>query len=230
MAALPTIGLIGGTGKLGRGLALRLAAAGYPVLLGSRTQARASDASETLRARLASAAVRAADIQGVENAAVVARADVVFLTLPFATLDDFLHDRGALLRGKVVVDVVNPLRIVDERVELVPVDEGSVGARVQRLAPGARVVSGFKNAAAGHLLKLERPVHGDILLASDDVDAKAAVAKLVAAIPELRAVDAGPLANAGLLESLTALELNLNRIHHAVTAVRILGIRDPLAP
>src|SRR6185369_16062913 len=143
-------------------------------------------------------------LEGVENASVVARADVLFLTLPFATLDDFLRGCGPLLRERIVVDVVNPLRINGERVELAPVDEGSVGLRVQRLAPHARVVSGFKNAAAGHLLKLDRAVHGDILLASDDVDAKAAVAKLVAAIPELRAVDAGPLANAGLLESLTA--------------------------
>ncbi len=224
MTTLPTLGFIGGTGKLGRGLAIRLAAAGYPILIGSRIAARAVDACASLRERVQVAGSAEIRMRGAENRAVVNEADVVFLTLPYATLDDFLREHGARLGGKIVVDVVNPLRVSGDRVEVAPVDAGCVGRRVQRLAAGARVVSGFKNAAAGHLLRIERAVRGDIPLAADDVEAKAVVASLVGAIPELRAVDAGPLANGGLLEALTALELNLNRIHHATTAVHFIGL------
>ncbi len=130
----------------------------------------------------------------------------------------------AALAGKILVDVLNPLRVVDGRFDLVPVAEGSMGMRVKRMAPEGRVVAGFKNAAAEHLLDLEHTPRGDILLASDDAEAKAVVADLVRDIPDLRPVDAGALANAAFLESITALELNLNRLHKAVTSIKILGI------
>lgn len=229
MTALPTLGFLGGTGKLGRGLGLRLAAAGHPILIGSRSEPRAIEAVERLRTRLATAGHTDAHLDGMRNCDVLPRADVVFLTVPFETLDSLLDECGTLLAGKIVVDVVNPLRLAGERFELFPVPEGSAGARTQRLVPGARVVSAFKNAAAGHLLRLEVPAEGDILVAADDAGAKTSVATLVAAIPNLRAVDAGPLANAGLLEAVTALELNLNRRHKALTSIRILGLEGRLA-
>jgi hypothetical protein len=214
---------VGGTGKLGRGLGLRLAAAGHRVELGSRTPSRAAEAAAELRARLV-AADRPAEVEGAENAAAVRRGDVVFLTLPFASLEDFVGAHGALLAGKVVVDVVNPLRVTDGRITLAPVAGGAVGPWLQRAVPRARVVSAFKNAAAAHLLRLERPAAGDVLIATDDREAGAVVRDLVRDIPRLRPIDAGRLANAAFLESLTALELDLNRIHKALTSIRILGI------
>jgi NADPH-dependent F420 reductase len=224
VSTLPTLAFVGGTGKLGRGLGLRLAAAGHAVLLGSREEERAVDAAARLRERLVAARYDPIGVEGMGNAVAVARADMVFLTLPFDTLDAFLGEYGALLDGKIVVDVVNPLRLVEGRFTLAPVEEGSVGLRVQRLAPRARVVSAFKNAAAAHLLRLDRPAAGDIPVVSDDAGAAAAVRVLVRAIPALRPVDAGPLANGVFLESLTALELNLNRIHNTLTSIQILGI------
>ena len=219
-----SLAFVGGTGKLGRGLGLRLAAAGHGVLLGSREEERALDAAAQLRERLVGAGYDPKGVEGMGNAVAVTRADMVFLTLPFDSLDAFLAEHGALLDGKIVVDVVNPLQLVEGRFTLVPVDEGSVGLRVRRLVPRARVVSAFKNAAAAHLLRLDRPAAGDILIAADDTAAGTAVHALVREIPALRPLHAGPLANGAFLESLTALELNLNRIHKALTSIRILGI------
>jgi len=220
-----SIAFVGGTGKLGRGLGLRLAAAGHRVELGSRVASRAAEAAAELRARLV-AADRSAEVEGAENAAAVRRGDVVFLTLPFDSLDDFVAAHGKLLEGKVVVDVVNPLRVTRERTTLAPVPEGAVGPWLQRAVPRARVVSAFKNAAAAHLLRLDRPAAGDVLIATDHAEAGAVVRDLVRDIPRLRPIDAGRLANGAFLESLTALELDLNRIHKALTSIRILGIES----
>ncbi len=220
-----TIAFVGGTGRQGRGLALRLAAAGHPVVIGSRRNERARDAAAKTRLRLAQGGrATTGPIEGTSNDSAVWAAAIVFLTLPFEGLDAFLAESGALLAGKIVVDVVNPLRVVGGRFDVEPVMEGCASMRVARMAPRARVVGGFKNAAAAHLLALDTPAHGDTLLASDDDDAKAIVAGLVREIPDLRPLDAGPLANAAFLEQVTALELNLNRIHRATTAIRILGV------
>ncbi len=222
--AASTLAFVGGTGKLGRGLGLRLAAAGHAVMLGSRAEGRAREAAAVLRRRLAAAHGAEGKIEGVDNAVAAARADVIFLTLPFEALDGFLAAHGALLAGKVVVDVVNPLRVTDGRFTLAPVPDGSVGQQVQRLARRARVVSAFKNASAAHLLRLDQPAAGDVFIACDDREAGALVHGFARAIPNLRPLDAGPLANSAFLESLTALELNLNRIHGTLTSIRVLGI------
>jgi len=223
VASISALAFVGGTGKLGRGLGLRLAAAGHRVVLGSRAPVRAAEAAADLRARLV-ATDRPEDVEGADNAAAVTRAGIVFLTVPFETLQAFVAAHGSLLAGKIVVDVVNPLRFVGGRVMLTPVEEGAVGAWLQRVVPRARVVSAFKNAAAAHLLRLDRPAEGDVLVATDDAEAGATVRELVRDIPRLRPVDAGRLANGAFLESLTALELDLNRIHKALTSIRILGI------
>lgn len=223
--ARSTLAFVGGTGKQGRGLALRFAAAGHPVLIGSRVDDRAAEAAAKLRERLEHFRRRLPPrLEGMRNDAAVDAAGIVFLTVPYAGLDAFLHERGALLAGKIVIDVVNPLALVDGRFVLTRVAESSVSARIARVASGARVVAGFKNAAAAHLLALDTPALGDVLLASDDADAKATVADLVREIPDLRPLDSGPLANAEFLEAITALELNLNRIHDATTTIRILGV------
>ena len=219
-----TLAFVGGTGKLGRGLGLRLAAAGHRVLLGSRMPERALDTAAALRTRLASAGYPSAALEGMGNAEAVAGAEVAVLTLPFASLDGFLAEHGTLLADRIVVDVVNPLQHVDGRFVLLPVVGGSVGVRIRQAVGRARVVSAFKNAAAAHMLRLGHPVAGDILVASDDREAAAVVGSLIRAIPDLRALDAGPLANGGFLESLTALQLNLNHLHGALTSIRILGI------
>jgi NADPH-dependent F420 reductase len=221
---MTTLALVGGTGKEGRGLALRLAAAGHRVLIGSRSAERAARTAADLRTLLAAKGYGRADVGSGQNLAVIAEADVVFLTLPFTALDELLDQCAAGLGGKIVVDVMAPIRSERGRTVLVPPAAGSASRHLHDRAPAARVVAGFKNVAAQHLLRLGRAAVGDVLLAADDGEAKQVVARLVRNIPALRPVDAGPLANAAFLESLTALELNLNRLHRTVTAIRVLGI------
>lgn len=221
----PVVAIVGGTGPEGSGLALRLAVGGYRVLLGSRDPERAAGATRDLRARVADATTRSGgSLEGLRNDAAIAAADVVFICLPYPALDPFLAEWGPLLAGKVVVDVVVPLAFSNGHVGLVDLASPSVSADIQARIPAARIVAAFKNVSAVHLLAVDGPVEGDVLLAGDDADAKRAVATLVRAIPDLRAVDAGPLANAGFLESLTALEISMNRLHKARTGIHILGL------
>lgn len=217
-----TIAFIGGTGPEGIGLALRFAATGVPVIIGSRVGARAEAAAETIRA-----AVPNAQAQGFENLEAVARAERIALTFPYAGLADFMAAAREHLAGKLVIDVVVPLTLREGFFELLPVPGGgSVGELIQREVPTARVVSAFKNLSAEKLRKLSARLEGDIVLCGQDAAARAEVADLVAMLPELRAVDAGGIANARYLEAITALLLNLNRAYKSQTSIAILGLRS----
>jgi NADPH-dependent F420 reductase len=217
------IGIVGGTGPLGRGLALRLAAAGEAVLVGSRVAERARATADGIRA-----AVPTARVEGLENGRVVARASRVILAIPLDGLVPFLHETGTALAGKLLVDVVVPLAFEHGVAVLAPVDAPSVGELVQAHAPRARVVSAFKNLPAEPLADLAHPVVGDVVLCGDDETARAEVAALVGRIPTLRPVDAGRLPNARHLEALTALLVNVNRRYHAHTSIVLTGL--PPAP
>jgi 8-hydroxy-5-deazaflavin:NADPH oxidoreductase len=214
------IAFVGGTGPEGLGLALRLAAAGEAVIVGSRTADRAAEAAEKIRATVPSSRVT-----GMENREALAHADRAVLTLPFAALQAFLADAGTLLAGKLVVDVVVPLALRAGFFALAQIPgAASVGELVQQTVPEARVVSAFKNLSAEKLRDLDAKLEGDVVLCGNDDGARAEVARLVRLMPGLRAVDAGVIANARYLEAITALLLNLNRRHRALTSVAILGL------
>jgi NADPH-dependent F420 reductase len=217
---MTALAFLGGTGPEGLGLAQRFAAAGQPVLIGSRVAARAVAAAETIRA-----AVPGADARGYENLDALARTDRVALTFPFAGLRNFLQAAGARLAGKLVIDVIVPLTFRAGLFEVAPLDGApSAGELIQQAVPGARVVSAFKNLSADLLCDLSRPLEGDVVLCGNDASARAAVAALVALLPGLRAVDAGAIANARYLEAITALLLNLNRKHRVRTSIAIVGL------
>jgi NADPH-dependent F420 reductase len=214
------LAFLGGTGPEGIGLALRFAAAGEPVLIGSRSPDRAAVAAETIRA-----AVPRAQVQGHANPDAVARADRVVLTFPFEGLATFLASAKDTLAGKLVIDVIVPLRLRAGFFELVPVDGAlSVGELIQQTVPTARVVSAFKNLSAEKLRDLSRPLEGDVVLCGNDPGAREEVAALVRLLPGLRAVDAGGIGNARYIEAITALLLNLNRKHKALTSIAVLGL------
>jgi len=216
------IAFIGGTGPEGIGLALRFAAAGVPVVIGSRVGARAEAAAASIRAE-----VPGARAHGYENLEALEHAERIALTFPYAGLADFLEAAHGRLAGKLVIDVVVPLALQSGFFELVPVPGGgSVGELIQRTAPDAKVVSAFKNLSAEKLRKLSATLEGDIVLCGDDAAARAEVSGLVALLPGLRAVDAGGIANARYLEAITALLLNLNRRHKSQASIAILGLRD----
>lgn len=104
--------------------------------------------------------------------------------------------------------------------------EGSAAEAIQQLLPESQVVSAFKNESAEALNAVAHPVHGDVVVCSDHSDARARIMALVERIPRYRAVNGGPLINARSVEAITALLLNINRRHHAVTSIQILGLPD----
>ena len=217
------IAFLGGTGSEGLGLALRFALAGEDVIIGSRQAERAERGAETLRTRLHSAGTAAA-VSGRDNAAAVAAAEIVALTLPFQGVEPLLGEMAPALSGKIILDVVNRVVLRDGLFRIIPVPAGSAGELIQALVPRAQVVSGFKNLSAKELLGVNHPLQGDVLLCSDAPAATKYFVSLIRRIPTLRAVDAGALANAQHLESITVLLLNLNRRYRAITSVQVLGI------
>jgi 8-hydroxy-5-deazaflavin:NADPH oxidoreductase len=215
-----SIALVGGTGALGIGLALRIAAAGEPVLIGSRDPQRAKAAADKVRA-----AVPGAQVDGFGNRDAVLCCRRVLLAVPFDGLTAWLADEAPHLGGKLLIDVVVPLAFQNGFCTLAPVsDAPSVGESIQRAVPTARVVSAFKNLPAGPLQDLATPLAADVLLCGDDADARGEVAELVGRLSGLRAVDVGALANARYLEAITAMLVNLNRRHKVHASIAITGL------
>ena len=214
-----TIAVLGGTGAEGLGISARLAVAGEEVIIGSRDPRRAAQAAATLAAELPGARVRSA-----VNCDAATAAGIVVLAVPFGGVEELLGSCASALDGKVVLEVVNPLRVARGVFGVVQVPEGSVGAHVRARAPAARVVSGLKHVSAASLRDVSRRLTGDVLLCGDDEGAKSIVADLVRRMPDLRSIDAGGLAVAPLLDHVTALLLTLNRRHRAETSLRIIGL------
>ena len=222
---MATIGFIGGTGPEGLGLAMRLAAAGERVLIGSRRTERA-DAAAAEIIEAVQGIGGTADAGGGVNADVVRAADIVVVVVPFdgheATLDDLRDDIGA----KLVIDAAVPLEMNEGVPGISEVPQGSATEQAQALLPDATVVGAFHNLSARKLKALANPMEGDVLITGDDAGGKAAVAELVGKMPDLRAVDAGPLAMSKFVEDLTALIIGMNMRYKAQAAVRMVGI-DP---
>lgn len=213
-----TLGFLGGTGPQGRGLALRLARAGHPVLLGSRDPARANAEA----ARLADLAPGAA-IEGAGNLDVATRAYIVVVTVPYEAQRSTLDGLAGAIEGKVVVCCVNALAF-DGGPHARRVEAGSAAEECRDLLPGARVVGAFHTVSASTLLDPDADLDEDVPVCGDDADARAEVVALADAIPGLRGVHAGPLRHAGTLEAMTAMLIAVNRHYGAHAGVRITGL------
>jgi 8-hydroxy-5-deazaflavin:NADPH oxidoreductase len=214
---LPVIGILGGTGALGKGLATRWAAAGYPLVIGSREASKAEAAAGSITAGAGAAAVR-----GMDNAAAAQVAEIAVVTVPFANHIAILRDVRATLSGKILVDTTVPL--VPPKVATVQLPpEGSAAVAAQRLlGPAVRVVSAFQNVAA-HKLQTGEPIDCDVLVCGDDRAARETVIGLAKAIG-LRGIDAGPLANSAAAEALTSILIGINRRYKVDGAgIRITG-------
>ncbi|MDB5669704.1 MAG: NADPH-dependent reductase [Alphaproteobacteria bacterium] len=213
------ISIVGGTGKLGAAIARRLAKAGEPVTIGSRSR----ESAEEVAAELGFA------ITGTDNRSAAEAGEIVFITVPFAAQDATLREIAPYLQGKIVVDTTVPLmppKVM--RVQLPP--EGSAAVRAQRLlGEGVTLVSAFHNVAAHKLIK-DEDVGCDILVFGDDKAAREIVVSL-AGLMGLRALHGGPLANSAAAEALTSVLIFLNKAYQIDGAgVRITGVADaPLA-
>ena len=213
------IGFLGGTGPEGRGLAVRLALAGEAVIIGSRDAVRAVAAAEEV-ARLAPGAI----VEGGLNEEAAARADVVFVVVPYAAQRSTIEPLAGHLAGKVVVGVTVPLRFGKGGASIEPVPDGSAALEIEALLPNSRVVAAFQTISAHDLLDPNKSVDSDVVVCSNDEDARAQVMELSGRIAGIRAVDGGGLANAAYVEGMTALILNLNRRYKTRAAFRITGI------
>lgn len=213
----PTVAVIGGTGDLGGGLARRWAKAGYRVVVGSRSQEKADRAAADILGEAPGATV-----EGSENLAAATVADVVVLTVPFASQRANLEAIAPALAGKILVDATVPLvppKVA--RVQMPP--EGSAGLAARAIVgEGVKVVSAFQNIGAAHLRE-DHVVECEVLVSGDDPDAREEVIGLVEAAG-LRGWHAGPLANSVAAEALTSVLIGMNRRYGFEGAgIRITG-------
>lgn len=217
-AGLPTLAIAGGTGALGTGLAMRWAAAGYPVIVGSRSSDRAAEAAQALAANNGAAPVR-----GMDNAGAAEAADIIVITVPFAGHDRILDEIRPAAAGKIVVDTTVPLVPPKVATVQMPPQGCAAVAAQQRLGEDVKVVSAFQNVAA-HKLQTGGPVECDVLVCGNDKEARQTVIGLAEAIG-LRGLDAGPLANSVAAESLTSVLIGINKRYKVDGAgLRITGI------
>ncbi|HEY7004757.1 MAG TPA: NAD(P)-binding domain-containing protein [Gaiellaceae bacterium] len=195
------IGIVGGTGDFGQGLAERFRRLGEEVELGSRTPLG----------------------EFVSNSECAEGSDIVFLSVPPAGVADMCKDLAGELDGKIVVSVASPVVFENGRPGAAPGDL-SVAELAQQAAPGARVVAGFHTVSAKALARVDEPLDEDVILCGDDEEAKSVVAGLAERLVEGRAVDAGRLEVARWLEPVTAVLLNVNRRYKVSSGIRVTGL------
>jgi NADPH-dependent F420 reductase len=225
--ALPMrIGILGGTGPAGSALGARLASVGYEVVIGSRSKYRALEAVDGLKAKWPGLNLA---IEAGDNEAASA-CDVVVLATPWEGAATTAQEHIGLLAGKTVISMANALvRVGHEFQPLMP-PRGSVAAHVQAAVPECRVVAAFHHLPATELGHLGDPIDSDVLICSDDDDAKRITMEITEKIPGCRPLDAGELSNATAIEAFTAVLLQLNVRYKTRVAPKLTGIKkDPRA-
>ena len=216
------VGLIGGTGEEGRGLALRWAMAGARVAIGSRTIERAKTTADELNQFVPNNSISYG-----ENSTVIAESEFVLLTVPFAhaaaTLESHKQDFRA---GAILIDITVPVSFEQGRVRYVELAEGSASEHLRaQLSDEIPLVAAFKTEPAHLLADATAKLDCDVLVASDDKEAKARVMEAVKFIEGLRPVDAGTLYSARTLERMTVLAIGINRRYKIKTACyRVMGL------
>ena len=203
------IGIVGGTGDIGEGIAMRLAPQ-YDVIVGSRDEARAKDSCTCSINALKSRGTGCRSFTGATNQDAVSCADVVILAIPFrnvvATLDGL-----KCFEDKIVISPVNPMEKKDH-FTFVPPEEGSAALMIRRLLPKeARICSAFNTIAANKWKALDEELTYSVPVCGDDENAKKQVMAIVNSVSKLQAFDAGPLAASSMVEALTPLLLNIAR-------------------
>ena len=218
----PSIGIVGGTGDLGRGLAVRLAKAGHPLIIGSRNAEQAVSSAETVSAVLADRGIAHPAISGADNVATAQQGDIVFVTVPFGAHQPTLESIRDVVQGKVLVDVTVPL--VPPKVARVQLPaEGSAGQIAQALLGEAvHVVSAFQNVAAAHL-QADMEIPCDVLVTGNDKASRQTVIDLIESMG-MRGFHAGLINNAAAAEALTSILININKQYKTHAGLRLTGI------
>jgi 8-hydroxy-5-deazaflavin:NADPH oxidoreductase len=214
------VGILGGTGPAGRGLAVRLAEVGVTVTIGSRDAERASGVAHDLTARWPG---RTLAVAGADNAGAAA-AEVIVVATPWDSAVPTVRSLRDALAGKVVISMANALvKEGREMLALIP-PRGSVAGAIQAALPGSRVAAAFHHLPAAEMEDLESGLQADVLVCSDHPEATAATVGLVEQLRGLRPLDAGSLSQAAAIEAFTAVLVTLNIRHKAHSTLRMAGI------
>lgn len=209
------ISFIGGTGKLGFGLAMRFANAGEEVIIGSRKLDKANGAADRILEKIPDARVRA-----LENREAAEESGIVFLAVPYPAQGDILRAISEALHGKVLVSVVNPFKCVNGEFVKLNVAHGSAAEEAQAFVPHAKVVSAFKNISHEVFTRIEEPIRCDTIVCSDHEDAKKVVMDLAEKIG-VKPIDGGPLRISRYLDAVTILLLNVNKRYGGNACLKI---------
>jgi NADPH-dependent F420 reductase len=220
------VAIIGASGALGFGLAVRLARAGVPVAIGSRDPDRAQEAAQR-----ALAVIPDGSFSGHDNAQAARGADTVILSVPFRNHSETLTNlKDALAPGKLLIDATVPLAaaISGKATRMLGVWQGSAAQQAAEMVPdGVRVVSALHTISAASLTDLEHPLEQDVLICGDSRVDKTDAARVISRIAGLRCVDAGRLETSRITESLTALLIGVNSRYKAHAGIRLTGLPDP---
>ena len=218
------IAILGGTGPEGSGLAMRWAAAGEHVVIGSRDAQRAAETAKLLRARLGGSA----KIEGTDNATAVAQCELIVLTVPFSGHAALLKQlKPCWKAGQILIDTTVPLAaaVGGAPSRMLGVWQGSAAQQTRELVPASIAVAAAFHNVSAELLSQDGPVDCDILVCSDDETARQVASELATKIPGARPLNGGKLENARIVESLTALLIGLNARYKVHTAgIRFTGL------
>jgi NADPH-dependent F420 reductase len=214
------VGILGGTGPAGRGVAVRLAEAGIRVTLGSRDAERATRIAADVETRWPDLDLA---LEGSDNAG-AAKADLVIVATPWDSVIPTVRSLREPLTGKVVISMANALvKEGREMLALIP-PRGSVAAAVQAALPASLVAAAFHHLPASEMENLESGLEADVLVCSDHREATLATMGLIELMPGLRPLDAGSLSQAAAIEAFTAVCITLNIRHKAHSTLRMAGI------
>ncbi len=211
-----SVGILGGTGPAGRGVAVRLAAGGHRVVIGSRDAGRAREVAASLPAGTGA-------IGGADNAG-AADCDLVVVATPWDSAVATVRALREPLAGKVVISMVNAL--AREGKEVVPLypPRGAMAAQIAAVLPQSRVVGAFHHLPAAQMEDLASDLDADVAVVGDDAAARASVVELIDAMPGLRAVEVGTMSLASAVEAFTAVCVTINLRHRAHSSVVFRGL------
>lgn len=223
---METVPIIGGTGALGFGLALRLCGEGVPVVIGSRDAGRAAEAAERVRAQ-----VTEAQVEGLENPDAARRGPIVLLAVPFrAQSENLTNLKGSLEASQILVDATVPLAaaVSGKATRLLGVPQGSAAEQAQEMVPeGVSVVSALHSVSAQKLGDLAVELDEDVPVCGDRGEDKRRVAEMIGRVRGLRPVNAGPLEAARLIEGLTPLLISVNSRNKTHAGIRFTDLAEP---
>ncbi|CAG1004987.1 MAG: NADPH-dependent F420 reductase [Candidatus Methanoperedens sp.] len=201
------IAILGGTGRIGEGLATRWATR-HNIYIGSRDVEKAKNAACGYSCRLTDQGFEC-QIDGTSNKEAVEKADVAVLSVPFEAALDLIECLRPVLKNQILISLVVPMKKENGSFEYTPPEEGCAALRIQHLLPGVKVVSAYHNLSYRKLCKIDLDIDADVAICSDNEDAKQVVMDLTREIRNVRPLDGGPLKEARMIESLTPFLINM---------------------